>query len=362
MAFDPSFFQDHAGLWLAVSGLAIGAGLGAVAERTGFCAMGGISDYVLMGDSRRLRAWTLAIGFAVLGAALLVHVAGMPLAASVPRQLGYSLPASAAGGLLFGIGMVFAGGCAFRNVVRAGSGDVAALLVVVVIGAVAAAALDGPLQLIRLAIMGDRQPLSGDETGLAAWLPGARDDARPWVETVLALLIGGTMLVVSLWDDEFRASSRHWLAGFAIGGLVTLGFLATTLSYDEFALVSQRPASATYVGPLVEAGSWLAAPWNGLPRFGAGLMLGTLGGAIVSALARGAFRPAMAAEAFDLSRRIGGAVLMGFGGVLAGGCTIGQGVTGMAMLSVGALVTVVFLVMGGVVGVWVLQRWYELET
>lgn len=323
-------------LWLAGCGLLLGLAFGALVQRTGFCAMGAISDLVLIGDTRRLKAWLLAGAVALAGTQLLWALGLVPLQLAAQLSGRLSLSGSIAGGLLFGLGMVLAGGCASRSLVRLGSGDAQSFLVVGVLAVVAGEAQAGRLEPARLAM--ERLVLIEGQAG----------------ELRLDLALGGglaaAVLVWCLSDRGFRGSTRHMLAGLGIGALVALGFLATGLAADAFSLAQARPASLTFVRPAHDLLQWLGAP-RSLPGFGVAAALGTLLGAALAACWSGTFRAAGLGDAGGIASAVAGAALMGFGGILAGGCTIGQGVTGIATLAIGSFVSLLSLVIGGLLGV-----------
>ncbi|MEZ5855219.1 MAG: YeeE/YedE thiosulfate transporter family protein [Hyphomicrobiaceae bacterium] len=125
--------MDNPQLWLTVCGLLIGICFGALVAQTNFCAMGGVSDLVLLGDGRRMGAWLLAGATAVVGTQALAAAGHVTLANAIYVTQHLNWLGHIAGGLAFGIGMVLAGGCVSRNLVRAGRGDVRALVVLAVV-------------------------------------------------------------------------------------------------------------------------------------------------------------------------------------------------------------------------------------
>jgi hypothetical protein len=143
-----------------------------------------------------------------------------------------------------------------------------------------------------------------------------------------------------------------------VGLLVVAGWALSGLAYDEMAARPAAPVSLTYIRPVGDTLQWLslytATP---MPGFGVASVLGALLGAFAAALAMGRFRLATFADAGDTVRNLLGAALMGVGGVMALGCTVGQAVTGVATLALGSLVTFVAIVAGGFVGLRLLERW-----
>jgi uncharacterized protein len=346
---------------LALAGLVIGAVFGAVVFHTNYCAMGAISDAVTFGDKRRLRSWLLAIAVAVLGAQAL-QVAGMvELGKSIylPPMLDWL--GAILGGLLFGYGMVFAGGCASKNLVRVGGGDLRALMTLLVLGVSAYAALGGlfgPVraELARLTAV-DLAPFGYASQGLGTI-------ARRFLGVggeIAGLVLGGAialaLLLFCFADKGFRSSRLHVLAGFGVGLTVAAGWAVTGYFYDDLAVRPIVPASLTFVRPTGDSMEWLmrftAAP---VPGFGVACVAGTLLGAFAVARATQRFRVATFADVADTRRHLFGAVLMGTGGIMASGCTMGQAVTGLSTLSLGSMLAFAAILSGGVLGVKALER------
>src|SRR5215510_2782731 len=139
----------HAPLLLAGGGLMIGFVFGAVVFATNYCAMGSLSDIHNFADYRRFRAWLLAAATALLVAQLLELTGIVALEKSLYLAPTLNWAGHAAGGGLFGIGMVFAGGCPSRNLARAGAGDLRSLITLMVLGLTAYVAIGGLLGPLR---------------------------------------------------------------------------------------------------------------------------------------------------------------------------------------------------------------------
>src|SRR5262249_22001437 len=137
---------------LILSGLAIGALFGAVVQRTNFCAMGAISDAVALGNTKRLRAWLLAIAVAIIGTNMLLVSGLVAIDKSFYLAPRVAWIAMALGGLLFGFGMVLAGGCASRTVARVGAGSLKSFIVFVVMGLVGYMTARGLLYYVRTSV------------------------------------------------------------------------------------------------------------------------------------------------------------------------------------------------------------------
>lgn len=344
---------------VALGGFAVGVVFGAVVHRTNFCAMGGISDAVLMGDTRRFRAWLLAIAVAIIGSQALNFAGVVDLNKSIYLSANLGWLGAIIGGLMFGFGMTQTGGCTSKTLVRLGAGNLKSLIVIIVLGIFAYMTLRGLLAVPRLQIetatnidLGARGlanqnlgEMAGASVGMSAGL------ARALVATALA----GLFLVICFKDDAFRHSARNITGGVMVGLCVVAGWLVTgVLGADEF---NPAPlASLTFVAPAGESLQYLMTFTGATINFGIAVTAGVIVGGFLMAVATGSFRVESFADRNDLLRHLGGAALMGTGGVMALGCTIGQGVTGMSTLSLGSLIAWLSIVSGGYMGIKYLEE------
>jgi len=337
---------------VAWAGLVIGLLFGATAQRTNFCTMGAISDMVFMDDWNRLRAWMLATAVAILGSQAL-HLSGtVDLGKSI--YLGSTLGWAGAilGGLMFGFGMSQAGGCGNKTLVRLGAGNLKSVVVFLILGIFAYMTLRGLIGLARVELEA-LTSIDVARAGLAAQgLPdllavaGIPEQASRWIAT---LGVGGALLWFCLRSAEFRASRRDVSAGVIIGLLVTAGWYVTAvIGHDDFE--PTQVESVTFVAPVGNAIQYLMTFTGATINFGIAVVGGIIAGSFVMAKATGTFRIESFVDAGDMLRHMVGAALMGTGGVLALGCTIGQGVTGMSTLSIGSVLALVSIVAGGVFG------------
>ncbi len=356
-----TLIQSNPALSLLVGGLAIGFGFGFLLQRTQFCAMGSVSDIVMFGDWRRFRSWVLAAAVALVGAQLLEAQGIVDLDRT--RYLGSRINwlGAVAGGFVFGIGMVLAGGCASRNLVRAGSGDLRALLILLVIASFAFAAIAGAFGQMRVNVseatalnttsLGSPSQRLGDIIAAASTAPAT---------TIRLSVVGCVALAMVIFvfsDKTFRASPRHIISGAGVGLAVIAAWALTGLAQDEFA---DRPVAIeglSFVAPLGSALDWFErATAIGLPGFAAATVFGTLIGSFIGAKTSGRFQLQTFVDVDDTVRHMIGASLMGIGGVFALGCTIGQGVSGLSTLSLGSLVSVTAIIAGAIVALKMMMR------
>jgi uncharacterized membrane protein YedE/YeeE len=344
--------------YLALGGLLIGFVFGAVVFRTNYCAMGSLSDIYNFGDYRRFRAWILAAVVAIAGAQLL-HAAGV---VALDRSM-YLAPrinwaGNLFGGIVFGIGMVFAGGCPSRNLARTGGGDLRSLMTLLVLGISAFMTIGGLLGPLRAFLDRTTAVAIGlPSQGIGRMLSAGLGLSAARADFVAALLLSAAGVFYCVSDKRFRASSVHVLSGLGVGACVVAGWALTGLAFDEMASHPVQPTSLTYVRPAGDALEWLerftAAP---MPDFGTASVFGAIFGAFAAALAMGRFRLVGFSDAGDMLRNLMGALLMGIGGVLALGCTVGQAITGVSTLALGSFLTFAAIVVGGFCGLRLLER------
>jgi uncharacterized membrane protein YedE/YeeE len=343
---------------VGLGGFIIGLVFGAVVQRTNFCTMGGISDLVLMGDGRRFRAWLLGIAVAIIGTQAL-HFAGIiNVDKSIYLSANLGWLGAIIGGGMFGFGMTQTGGCANRTLVRLGSGNLKSLIVMVVLGIFAYMTLRGLLALPRLQIETTNIDLAarglhnqnlGELAGAAIGIPAV--PARAVVAAALALLF----LVICFKDAAFRRSPANIIAGVVVGLAAVGGWIVTgVLAQDEFNPV--QLSSITFVAPAGQGLQYLMTFTGATINFGIALVGGVIVGSFLMAMATGTFRVETFVDRHDLTRHLSGAMLMGAGGVMALGCTIGQGVTGMSTLSLGSLIAWLSILGGGYVGIKYLEE------
>ena len=347
--------QHNPGAWLAVGGLFIGMAFGAIVFRTNFCTMGSISDLMTFGDYRRFRSWVLAAATAMVGVQVMAWTGVVPIAKSMYLAPSINWVGHIAGGLMFGYGMVFAGGCASRNLARVGSGDLRSLLTLVVMGLVAYMAIGGIIgpvrnwleQATRIELGGLKLATQslGELVGVKAGLGAAVGNL------VVTALVAGAAAIYCFSDQGFRSSRTHVLAGLGIGLCAVAGWALTGLAFDDLADKPMTPISLTYVRPTADAIEWLQRFTAGMmPGFGVTTVFGAIFGAFLAATSMGRFKLTTFSNIGDTTRSLYGAALMGVGGVMALGCTVGQAITGVSTLAIGSFLTFAAIVAGGIAG------------
>lgn len=340
-------------------GFAIGIAFGAIGHGTRFCTMGAIADIVSMNDWSRMRMWLLAIAVAVLGAAMLEAGGQINLDQSIYRTASLPWLSHLVGGLLFGVGMVLASGCGARTLMRVGAGNLKSLVVFLVLAISAYATLHGILGVLRVNTLDTVTIALGERRDLATLFAGTGLPPQT-ARAVCALAIGGALAAFCFARRDFLTRA-HLLGGFGIGALVVAGWFVTgvlghlaehpdTLQEHFVATSSGRMESLSFVAPqayLLE----LLMLWSDSSRrlsFSVAVALGVVAGAALMAVRSRSFRWEGFRDVDDLVRHLLGGALMGFGGVTALGCTIGQGISGISTLAPGSFITLAAVIAGAV--------------
>ncbi|MEK7736968.1 MAG: YeeE/YedE family protein [Pseudomonadota bacterium] len=367
-------FTIHHQMLLAV--LVIAAIVGATASKTNFCTMGAVSDWVNMGDTGRLRAWLLAIAVAMAGTVLLEAGSLTNLnGATFPpyRTSNFAWLRYILGGLMFGVGMTLASGCGNKTLVRLGSGNLKSLVVLVIASLCAyamlwtdfyALAFDSWMAPLTISLGNSgikSQALDANVGGVL----GMENTAT--LHTVLGLLMAAGLLIFIFQSGDFRSNRDNILGGTVIGLAVTAGWYLTGgskgLAWKEWAEMADTVPSRvevqsfTFISPMGDSVRYLMDPANfSLVNFGVMALVGVILGSLIYAVISRSFRIEWFASAGDFVNHAIGAVLMGVGGVLSMGCTIGQGVTGVSTLALGSMLTFIFIV-AGAAGMMKYQYW-----
>lgn len=351
-------------LWLT---FAIAFVFGAIGQKTHFCTMGAVSDIVNMGDWSRMRMWLLAIGVAILGAAAL-HAGGLiDLGKSIYRTPNFTWLSYIVGGLSFGIGMVLASGCGSKTLIRIGSGNLKSIVVFLTLGVVAYMTMRGVFGVFRVNVLEKAAVnLPGGQDVPALLVAAGMDPQQAFLLAVLA--IGGGLTAFCLLRRDF------WTLDNLLGGLGTglavvavwyvsghIGYLAEhpeTLEEAFLATNSGRMESLTFVAPQAYTLELLML-WSDTSRkmtLAIASALGVVAGSFVWSLLSRSFRWEGFASVEDTASHLIGAALMGFGGVVAMGCTVGQGISGFSTLALGSIVTFAAIV-AGATGMLKFQYW-----
>lgn len=334
---------SDAGL-LALIGLFGGIVLGLAARLGRFCTLGAIEDILYQGSDIRLRMWGLAIGIAGLGTFGLIGLGALDPAQSIYHVAPWSPALAIIGGLLFGYGMSLAGNCGFGALARFGGGDLRSFVIVLVMGISAYVILSGPLAQLRL--MG----LAATEVAIQVrTYPEAISAATGLPIVPIGLLISGAITAFALWSRSFLAKPKSWIWASLVGVAIVSGWAGTQwVASTGFAGLPVH--SHNFTAPLGETLLFLMTSSGGGLSFGVGSVFGVLAGAFVGSLIKGHFRWEACEDPRELKRQVLGATLMGFGAVLAMGCTIGQGISAFGLLTLNAPIVFAAIFVGAAFG------------
>ena len=375
MTFESFFAAQAFFLWAIFS---IALVLGVVASKTNFCTMGAISDWVNIGDTSRFRAWLLAIAVALLGVVAL-EPAGLVNAGAAfpPYRSGQLIWAeNLLGGILFGVGMTLASGCGNKCLIRIGGGNIKSVLVFLVIAVIAYFMVNpfpGSDQTLFTVLFYDWiRPLAvdvGASQDLGTLVAGSENAAQ--ARTIIGGVLGVVLLVIVFKSADFRGSFDNVFGGLVVGLAVLAAWYVTSnaiidVDGEQYGLQAYAqqwdflaesdagkpadtrplaPQSFTFINPMGQMAGYTAAGFQyAYLTFGVMAVFGVVLGSLLWSVVSRSFRFEWFASFRDFFNHLFGATLMGFGGVLALGCTIGQGITGISTLALGS-----FIAFGGIV-------------
>ena len=353
--------------------------MGAVVNKTNFCTMGAVSDMVNMNDYGRFRAWLLAIATAMLGVTLLEYMGLVDVTTTFPpyRDTTLILGENIIGGILFGIGMTLGSGCGNKTLIRIGGGNIKSIFVFAVIALIAYFMTnpfpDSDVTLFSLLFYDWIRPLSISLDGnqdIGALL--SNDNASAM--RLAAGLIAGTLLLVYIFRSaEFKSSKDNILGGLIVGlAVLSAWYISSNINinadeslysmsgyYEEWDMLAEddegKPAqgrtlssqSFTFINPIGQSYGYLQSGFDSaLLTFGLMSIFGVIIGSLLWSLISRSFRIEWFVDIKDFLTHLAGATLMGFGGVLALGCTIGQGITGVSTLALGSVLALISIVFG----------------
>lgn len=309
-------------MWLVGGGLTIGAIFGLLVKSHRFCMVAATGNYLLIKDNRQLLAFVAALMVAITGTQLLEFTNTVAIADSSYRNSQLDWFGASVGGIIFGIGGVIAGGCATRSLVRSAEGSVHAIIALTFFMLFAAFAQFDFLETTRLGITNSTAiNLTGDASvatvlGLPQWLPAI----------ILVLLM--LAYIIKNWNPDAKYMV---IAGAIIGALVVCSWYITgVLAQDEFD--PTKPSAITVSGPLARFGYILIAGKFPALSFAISFVIGIMASVLLFSLATRQFKFEMPKQDGIKAAVIGGS-LMGIGGIMAYGCNVGQGLTGISTLS-----------------------------
>ena len=332
---------------------------GAVGNKTNFCTMGAVSDWVNMGSLNRMRMWLLAIGVAILGSNALQLAGVVDLSKSIYPGPNFTWLSYIVGGFLFGVGMTLGSGCGSKTLIRIGAGNLKSVVVFIVAGIAAYMTLRGILGAFRVGVLERAAVTLSTGQDLPSLFSSVSGFSRNSLVLILSLAVGGGLIAFAYASKEFRGNFDYTLGGVVTGLVVVggwyvsgrIGYMAEdpeTLQEAFVATNTGRMESFSFVAPLAWSLDYLMF-WTDKTKivtYGIASVAGVIAGSAVYALVSGKFRWEGFRDAEDTGMHMIGGLLMGFGGITALGCTIGQGISGFSTLAVGSIMTFVAIVAG----------------
>ena len=329
----------------ALVGLAGGILLGLAARRGRFCTLGAVEDVVYAQDWRRIRMWALSLGLCIIGVQAALAFGLIETSEILYARFEWDPVASIVGGLMFGYGMAIAGNCGYGALARLGGGDIRSFVIVIVIGISAYMAAGGPLAALRLALFPRTEAGAESAAGYAEGI-GSLLGFPP---AYIALAIAAALIAWALSSTAFAKTRAYliWSVGVAIA--IVGGWIGTTwVAAEAFHPVTVE--SYTFSAPPGEAIIYLMTASGGGLSFSVGSIAGVIVGALIGSISRGHFHWEACDDARELGRQLFGAFLMGTGGVIALGCSVGQGLTAFSLLTYSAPIVLVCILIGSVIG------------
>jgi len=339
--------------------------LGYVVNKTNFCTMGAVSDLVNIGDSSRFKAWLLAIATAIVGVTLLEYMSIVDIDESrIPyRNSVFFWPRYIIGGIMFGIGMTLASGCGNKILIRIGGGNIKSIFVLIVAGLMAL--LMTRTDFYGLLFHSWMNPISPDLAKLGISDQSIQTmfssitgiESNNMIITILVPAIISILLLKYIFSSYSKLSSDNILSGIVVGLVVTFAWLISGgelgqawIENNDF-LDTPYPSvgvqSFTFINPMGELLIYSSSVFDSFYlTFGVTALISTIFGSFIYALISNNLRLEWFANKHDFYRHLLGAVLIGIGGVLSLGCTIGQGVTGVSTLALGSIITLISIIFG----------------
>lgn len=323
-----------------LGGLAGGIILGFAARWGRFCTFGAVEDRVLGADGTRLRMWGFAIAIAITGVFAMDSFGWISVTESVYLASPVAITATIVGGLLFGLGMALVGTCGFGIMSRIGGGDLKSIVTFLVMGIAAFATMNGITASLRVWLFPSPPPET-TPAGIAHIIA----DITNVSPNVVAFTLAALLALIMLANGALLRRPRFLITGALVGITIAFGWWITGVAAaDPFN--PQPPGSYTFAAPLGDTILFIMASTGARLDFGIGAVVGIIIGAFLTTMAARDFRWEACEDAIELRRQMLGGMLMGIGGVLALGCTVGQGLSAASTLAISAPITLISMYVG----------------
>ena len=334
--------------YMALLGLLGGFAAGFFARNCNFCTLGAIEEAYYGSERSRLRTWVFALGIAIAGTQLLDLAGIVNLEQSFYLTPKLHWGGSILGGMLFGFGMALVGTCAFGMLVRAGGGDMRSLVSIMVLAIAGYTAANGILAIPVTALF-DATTLSFSSVSTSAIYAFISENSL-LTQTLAAVTAASIAIGWAVSSPRFTRNRAALASGTAIGLTIVYGWWITgTIGNDPFS--PQLLESYRFARPIGDTLVYAMTFTGATATFSIGGVLGVILGAMTSAIAKGNFRLEAFDEPREMRRHFAGAFLMGVGAILAMGCTIGQGMSGISTLSVNSMLAAASIAVGAWLGI-----------
>ena len=330
----------------------VAAGLGAIggiiiglaARLARFCTLGAIEDATYVKDFTLIRMWGIAISVAILAVSFGLFQGWVLIESSFIRTVPFTPVLTILGGLLFGVGMAFAGNCGFGALSRLGGGELSAFVIILVMGITTYSVSSGVFSPLNVWLR-EKFILSQNTPGFFDLLV-----AYTGIKTeVFAVVFAFGLLAITLKDHAFRHSTKHVFWGAMVGISIASGWIGMHLM-SHYGFADMRIVSHSFTAPIGTTILYAMTTFGGGLNFAIGSVVGVWTGAILGSLIKGHFKLEACEDPRELQRQIVGAILMGVGATFSFGCSIGQGLSAMAVLSVNAPIAIIAIFVGARLG------------
>ena len=312
-------------------GVLVGVLFGVFAQRSHFCLRAATVEFWRGQPAVKLTIWLLTFSSALLLVQIMISNGWLQTASIRQLSTTGSMSGAVVGGSLFGIGMILARGCASRLLVLSATGNQRALVAGLIVTVASQASLRGILSPLRESVSG-WWLVDAAQRNLSSMLPANG-----------ALVLGSAILITAVWLSR-RSRTSIWLqvGAVGVGATIALGWAVTQWhSGWSFAVIPVK--SVSFTGPSADTLMGIISTPQFPMSFDIGIVMGVFAGAFLASVVAGDFKLQTFTEETGLSRYILGAVLMGFGGMLAGGCAVGAGITGGSVMAITAWVALLFM-------------------
>ena len=321
-----------------------GITMGLAARFARFCTLGAIEDAAYAQNFTLCRMWGIAIGVAVLAVSFGMFQGWVMVESSFIRTVPFTPILTILGGLIFGVGMAFAGNCGFGALSRLGGGELRSFVIILVMGITAYTISSGVFSPLN-AWLREAFTFSQDTPGIFDVFVAYTDITTE----AFAALFASALLAITLHDRSFRQSKKHVFWGAMVGISIASGWIGMHFM-SEHGFSDMRIVSHSFTAPIGTTILYSMTTFGGGLNFAIGSVLGVWTGAVLGSLIKGQFKLEACEDPRELQRQIAGAILMGVGATFAFGCSVGQGLSAIAVLSVNAPIAIISIFVGARLG------------